>query len=532
MNSIFLAYAGPPLIGAFIGYLTNRIAIRMLFRPLRPWRVLGYKVPMTPGVIPAKRHELAENIGEMVGSHLLTSRDIGAALSEERFQVHLRELVGERVDDLMRRELGRLPEVIPERFRSYFQVAVKAVKAGFSRGVRSYLQSSEFENRVADTVTSQLESFGTKQLNEVLSAEERQAIYGFIDRLIGDILDGDEAEKRLADYLRHYFEQSAAEGGTIAHHLPEPLYNLVLEIIRDHSPEILRQMSKMLTEPPIRERVIRTVRDWVEKFIRSFGPLGAVARTFLDMNVVEDRVRDYLDKNRENIIAWLQNPEVQEKFTAALTEQTRGFLDTPLAKIMEQAGDERVEAICREVSVQIFALVRSPGVKGAMAALLRENLEHMLGHGEQSIAEIGKRMLTAKTVKSLRLTATEETVALMRTQRVQRMLDQMMNSMFDEFLDRPVGALHNLLPREVRSGIADYVTVSINRILLREVPSLVEQLNIRRIVTEKVDSLDLLRLERLLLSIMQEQFKYINLFGALLGFIIGLANVVILRLAG
>ena len=46
----------------------------------------------------------------------------------------------------------------------------------------------------------------------------------------------------------------------------------------------------------------------------------------------------------------------------------------------------------------------------------------------------------------------------------------------------------------------------------------------------KVDSLDLLRLERLLLSIMEEQFKYINLFGALLGFLIGLANLFLLQL--
>jgi len=74
MNSIFLTYAGPPLLGAFIGYLTNKIAIRMLFRPLKRWHVLGIRIPMTPGVIPAKRDELAKNIGEMVGSHLLTSR--------------------------------------------------------------------------------------------------------------------------------------------------------------------------------------------------------------------------------------------------------------------------------------------------------------------------------------------------------------------------------------------------------------------------------------------------------------------------
>ena len=54
-------------------------------------------------------------------------------------------------------------------------------------------------------------------------------------------------------------------------------------------------------------------------------------------------------------------------------------------------------------------------------------------------------------------------------------------------------------------------------------------LNIRKIVTRKVDSLDLLRLEKLLMGIMEEQFKYINLFGALIGFLIGLLNLLVLE---
>ena len=102
--------------------------------------------------------------------------------------------------------------------------------------------------------------------------------------------------------------------------------------------------------------------------------------------------------------------------------------------------------------------------------------------------------------------------------------------MFDSFLNRPVGVLNTILPPGVRVGINDYAVQTINTILIREVPRLVDSLEIRQIVTDKVDSLDLLRLERLLLSIMEEQFKYINLFGALLGFLIGLANLLLLQL--
>lgn len=57
-----------------------------------------------------------------------------------------------------------------------------------------------------------------------------------------------------------------------------------------------------------------------------------------------------------------------------------------------------------------------------------------------------------------------------------------------------------------------------------------ESLNVARIVEDKVNKLDLLEVEDLLMGIMREQFRYINLFGALLGFLLGLLNLVLLYL--
>lgn len=53
-------------------------------------------------------------------------------------------------------------------------------------------------------------------------------------------------------------------------------------------------------------------------------------------------------------------------------------------------------------------------------------------------------------------------------------------------------------------------------------------LNVRQMVEDKVNKLDILQVEDLLLGVMKEQFAYINLFGALLGFLIGLGNLVLL----
>ena len=57
-----LPWLAPPILGAVIGYVTNRIAIQMLFRPRTGKRILGFHVPFTPGIIPKNRNELAASI--------------------------------------------------------------------------------------------------------------------------------------------------------------------------------------------------------------------------------------------------------------------------------------------------------------------------------------------------------------------------------------------------------------------------------------------------------------------------------------
>lgn len=530
MNSLFLSYAAPPLLGAFIGYLTNKVAIRMLFRPLRRWRVLGVPVPMTPGVIPAKRHDLARNIGEMVGIHLLTSRDIGSALSEERFQDHLRLRVAGWVNELLARELGPVQSLVPERFQPYLKVAVRTLKYQIRAGIHRSIQGDEFALKVSLAVKEQLRTLGDRPLNSLVSRDERQAVYGFIDTLVADLLAGEKTGDWLAGHLRENLRNSAAQGKTIADYLPVPLQDLMLTTIEQRSPEILHHLGRVLAEPPVRERIILLVRGAVENFIGTLGPLGAMASGFLKMDRLEGTFREYLSGREGEIQEWLENEEVRQHFSTVLTGQAEKYLQTPVARLLDGVSAEQLDSVCRELAQQVLALLRTPGVLDSLAVLLREGFEEMLGQGERQIGNLSEQILGWETTATFGRTIAGETVALLRSQRAGKLIDKMMSSMFDGVLRHPLGVLNTILPAGVRSGFTDYAVLSINRIFLREVPSIVESLNIRQIVTAKVDSLDLLRLERLLLSIMEEQFKYINLFGALLGFLLGLLNLLVPRL--
>ena len=73
--SVIEILAGP-VIGGVIGYFTNYIAVKMLFRPLKPVKIGGRTLPFTPGIIPKGKPRLAKALGKAVGEKLLTREDI------------------------------------------------------------------------------------------------------------------------------------------------------------------------------------------------------------------------------------------------------------------------------------------------------------------------------------------------------------------------------------------------------------------------------------------------------------------------
>ncbi len=73
---LFQVWVAPIVLGAIIGYFTNYLAIKMLFRPKRAWYLGKLRVPFTPGIIPKNKDRLARAVGQAVGEKLLTRSDI------------------------------------------------------------------------------------------------------------------------------------------------------------------------------------------------------------------------------------------------------------------------------------------------------------------------------------------------------------------------------------------------------------------------------------------------------------------------
>ncbi len=71
-----------PAIGGVIGWSTNQLAVKMIFRPVKPFRLLGLRIQ---GLVPRRQQDLARAIGKVVGDHLVEHEDVVRALERLDF---------------------------------------------------------------------------------------------------------------------------------------------------------------------------------------------------------------------------------------------------------------------------------------------------------------------------------------------------------------------------------------------------------------------------------------------------------------
>jgi uncharacterized membrane protein YheB (UPF0754 family) len=524
----YIKYLIPPVVGAFIGYLTNRIAIKMLFRPLKAWKIGRLRVPMTPGVIPSKRLELAMNMGEVVGDHLLTSQVIGKGLQQDAFQDHLYHLIQERVEGVLQKDLGTLASTIPVKFKAYFDIGVKTIRYQFKEHLHVFIQSKEFAETVDGAIDSRLDKFLSQDVGTIITGTNREKTYGFVEENLSRMFESEAMEQWIDDFVHQKVYGTLQQGKSLSDILPESLQDLFMAMIEKQVPVFLRKTASIVSEPDVRDKIVKGACGGVDNFINSLGSMREMVRGFLPMEKVEEKIREYLIEKNDDIVAWLQSEEVQVRVAAIIRERSREFSQKPIVGFIKTENENAVEEFCSQCTHQLLLLIRADEVTETLTSMIKTNIESYIDGGTMSMRQVLVNLLGEQAMLSSKCWVKKEIRELIQTKQTLNTIDFLIDSLVESLLQKRIGRLGNLVPAGVREGWSRSLQKMASIMLENEVPGLVQSLNIRKIVTEKVNSLDILKLEGLLLSIMEEQFKYINLFGALLGFLIGCLNTLII----
>jgi uncharacterized membrane protein YheB (UPF0754 family) len=188
-----------PIIAAATGYLTNFIAVRMLFRPRRPIRALGVSIH---GLIPKRRAQIALSVGETVERHLISHDDVKAVLADPEVRARIARVVDDRLGDVIEFKLKTLHPMIGmflkgEMVEKARALVTREVLDAVGPITESMVDHLEERLDFKQIVVSKIEGFDLDRFEEiVLSIASRElraiemlgGVLGFIIGLMTDLL--------------------------------------------------------------------------------------------------------------------------------------------------------------------------------------------------------------------------------------------------------------------------------------------------------------------------------------------------------
>lgn len=157
------------IVGTFIGWVTNYIAIKLLFRPYNEINILGFKLQ---GVIPKRRKELAENIGKTINAELISIKDITNTIDSMELEIEIDKIVGDIVEKKIKGEfLGSYPmlkmfinDSIIEKIKSYIKSAIEENKGEI---VNTIIGKLEKEIDFEDLIIKKINEFSLEDVEKM-----------------------------------------------------------------------------------------------------------------------------------------------------------------------------------------------------------------------------------------------------------------------------------------------------------------------------------------------------------------------------
>jgi uncharacterized membrane protein YheB (UPF0754 family) len=182
-----------PIISGFIGWVTNWVAIKMLFHPRNPVRVLGLTFH---GIFPKRQKQFAEKLGKLVSEELLSFSEIEQKIINPSNLKKMMPLVEAHVDDFLRNKLKDVFPVISmfigdktiNELKGFFMTELEAL---FPILMQRYMKNLQEELDLEKIVIEKVSGFSSDKLEEILmgimSKEFRfvEIIGGVLGFLIG-----------------------------------------------------------------------------------------------------------------------------------------------------------------------------------------------------------------------------------------------------------------------------------------------------------------------------------------------------------
>ncbi|WP_319419949.1 DUF445 domain-containing protein [Pleurocapsa sp. FMAR1] len=347
----------PPIAGSIIGYFTNDIAIKMLFRPYKAIYIGKRKLPFTPGLIPGNQERLAQKVSDTIMGTLLTPGELQ--------KLAQRLLATERIEGAILWLLKlALDQVRSDREQKTAKILANILHDSFSQSLPRLLKVLARKDDFLEAQTNQI--FEQILLDFQLKDDQAKK---FSDWLLGSVLPADTIRRAMIDFLSDrnikIIDEGFREKTSGTYWVVANLFGLRNSLIRLRSfcldePEISNARLEELTYSlQIRDRI----KNWLKNLSLQNLPVSTVRQL---RKTVQEAVRNYIREEGGDVIVRLGDSVEWENLAALILKRLQSsptvndsleIISQELALVLERYLEKDLEKLVTE-AIPILSIDR------------------------------------------------------------------------------------------------------------------------------------------------------------------------------
>ncbi|MDK0763746.1 DUF445 family protein [Clostridium perfringens] len=483
------------LIGAVIGYITNWLAIKMLFRPREAKYIFGMKLPFTPGLIPKEKSRIANKVGETVGTHLLNSDSLGKALKDDKIKAKFNEVAKEKINQVINSN-STLEESLKNTLGENYYALKGNMINNIAKTILESIQEEEFKNKVKFYIVDSIKERLNKEPEKIIDFINSNKFREVIINTLGEEKTRDIIGKALLKEVKTLEKEDL----TIEEVIPENIKPYIEEYVKSQKDTLVDIIKNLLRDNEVSHKIKSAIND----------NIPSIVSMFLSGDVIYGKLVSLVDKS-------LSEEENKEYICDAALAFVHESMKKKVSDVINTVGEEKLEVISDALGDKISKKINT-----------EENIDSIISKLNCKISSFNSYEEIIKVLfndyENILIDNIDSMISqIVNNNRLASGISKIIEKVFDKFLQNSLNDIcYN--KQNLENSIMSILDNLYNDFVENKSAKVLEIVDISSIVEEQINAFEVDYAEEIIIGIANKELKAITWLGALLGGILGILS--------
>ncbi|HMQ03545.1 MAG TPA: DUF445 family protein [Pyrinomonadaceae bacterium] len=520
LSNIWVKIALLVIFATVHGYVGAWVAVRMLFRPRRPFKLLGITL-FPQGMIPRHRERLATAIGKAVGEELVSQETIMEELLGKDFlRRKIRAVVDSYVHELASRDYPSLIEALPPTVRAPILDTLTALQFKIAEHIEVVLKSDESLDAIRGFVTRRVDDFLSQRASELIDEASFASIVDFLEDRVETAVNSPALEARVNEFVNRRVDEIVNTETPLGSLFTDDAVGLLKEKATEQIEPVVHRLTELAAEERTRNQIGSLIKHEVHEYYEAlpFFKKIFVSRENL-LSDVDDLVNESLPRRIEET---LKGDFFADEARNFIEQSISNAMDRPLTEFVGTIAPDQLTRLKTQIAKSILSLIRGEQMRASISEYITGSLETLRPHSLDAIMQT----LHPESEEKLKSMLSKGLLSILSRNETSQIINSVLADQIDRLLAKPIGRLTDVLSEERLKSASDSLSETIMNAIREKLPEAIREFDVGGVVREKINAYPVEKLEALVLSVAKEHLRKIELFGALLGLILGLGQAV------